>query len=292
MLRSACVFLPLLFLALIEGYFPAKERFLLLNLFNHNKKIIVEPTIATITKTVNPTCLQLLSSSLPLCQRKKRQIFLKDNAKANNFLYRADFVEHHPLSHQFAAQYIRPMEFFDNLLYYTPNAVKVHKDYKETDLIQSSFKAPATAVGRFFQTKPRVIVTTDIATVTVTQMAGQRVKYILTCFPATGVSEPFCDPSVFPQPASSRTETSAPNPETTPLPTTTAANLETTPPPTTTAANPETTARFVANLRANGQGEADTAKKTKQNWNPEVFLCAIKPNAVVNNMPCSEILVS
>ncbi|XP_065567790.1 uncharacterized protein LOC136031853 isoform X2 [Artemia franciscana] len=213
MLRSAYVFFPLLLLVITEGYFPVKQpRFLLHKLFNFGighvqvpvpvgelkryTKILLSSLTAYTTTTVHPTCFQLLSSSLPVCHRKKRQYFWDDIPQARNSPFMAEPAELHAMPQPYAVQYFRPVELFTNQPAYNQYGALGYRDYEESEPIQPSIKAPAPAEGRFLL--QRTIVSTHITTTTQTHTAGRTVTNILPCIPLSGVSGCLCNPSVYP----------------------------------------------------------------------------------------------
>ncbi|XP_065574155.1 uncharacterized protein LOC136036092 isoform X2 [Artemia franciscana] len=183
-LRSAYVFVLLLLLVLSEGHFPIarEQRLFFPNPIRRLTNIVLTSFTLTTTETVNPTCFQLLNERIPVCQRKKRQIFWDSQSLGRNFGYRANFGELHTLPYPFALQYSRPVELFE--------------DNQDNNLIEPSIKAPAAAEGRFFLNRPTVTITTEVTTITVSQMAGATVTNILPCFPPTGLSKPLCNPPV------------------------------------------------------------------------------------------------
>ncbi|XP_065568724.1 salivary glue protein Sgs-3-like [Artemia franciscana] len=249
MLRSVCVFLPLLFLVLTKGYYPVRDQqFLLGDLFRRKTNIFLKSLTTTTTAIVYSTCVQLLAKEIPVCQRKKRQSFWDDPSKVENFQYGRKSAEFYTIPFPLVFQYIRPIQSFANLVSYAPYAQRKYEDYEETDHIKPSIKAPGTVEGRFYFKKESITRTTRIITVTVTQMARVTVTNIFPCFPPSGVSEPFCSPSVFlepttpeptnPEPANSKpttTEPLTPEPPSTEPPTTEPPTTEplTKEPPTT-----------------------------------------------------------
>ncbi|XP_065584648.1 uncharacterized protein LOC136043681 isoform X2 [Artemia franciscana] len=153
----------------------------------------------TTTTTIHPTCFQLLSSSLPVCQRKKRQYIWEYDSNIRTSPFWAKAVQFNVLPHLYAEQYIRPNELFENeeLLPYQQYEAIEHPANEDSNLIESSIKTPATAEGRFFLTK--TIVSPLIRIATVTETAGITMTNILACYPLSGVSGPLCNPSVYPE---------------------------------------------------------------------------------------------
>ena len=108
-LRSAYVFVLLLLLVLSEGHFPIprEQRLFFPNPIRRLTNIVLTSFTLTTTETVNPTCFQLLNERIPVCQRKKRQIFWDGQSLGRNFGYRANFGGLHTLPYPFALQYSR-----------------------------------------------------------------------------------------------------------------------------------------------------------------------------------------